>query len=214
MPLFFEQTINEHTKLGIWKIEEPEKFFLKAGSLQRSITHPHKRLQHLAGRFLLSYLFPQFPLSLIQIKNTKKPFLENDAFHFSISHCGNFAAAVVSTKEKVGIDIEIKTPKIEKIAHKFLHFSEAKWIDQQLTNNENNYTKIDLLTIVWCAKEALFKWWGEGGVDFSEMMRLSESKVEIEGTIDGQVLKNDFKQNLDMHYKQFPELTLCWLQTK
>jgi hypothetical protein len=47
MPLFFQQQVNAHTGLAIWKIEEDEGFF--DVPLQRTITHPHKRLQHLAG---------------------------------------------------------------------------------------------------------------------------------------------------------------------
>jgi len=64
--------------------------------LQNNITHPHKRLQHLAGRLVLSELYEDFPIKLIQIADTKKPFLPDEAFHFSISHCGEYAAAIVS----------------------------------------------------------------------------------------------------------------------
>ena len=56
MPIFFQQDIEDNTRLGIWKIEEEEKFFLQSVPLQNEITHPHKRLQHLAGRFLLKQL--------------------------------------------------------------------------------------------------------------------------------------------------------------
>ncbi|MGN6355248.1 MAG: 4'-phosphopantetheinyl transferase family protein, partial [Parafilimonas sp.] len=72
MPLFFQHTINETTQLGIWHIEEEEDFFLAKVPLQKSITHPHKRLQHLAGRYLLQYLFPDFPYAEILIADTKK----------------------------------------------------------------------------------------------------------------------------------------------
>jgi phosphopantetheinyl transferase len=96
MPLFYQHNINELTKLGIWRIEEPESFYLEEVPLQRSITHPHKRLQHLAGRWMLKRLFPDFPYELIQIADTRKPYLANEAYHFSISHCGDFAAAIVS----------------------------------------------------------------------------------------------------------------------
>ena len=73
MPLFFQQDIDDTTRLAIWKIEEEEAFFHVP--LQREITHPHKRLQHLAGRYLLKYLFPDFPTELIRIADTRKPFL-------------------------------------------------------------------------------------------------------------------------------------------
>src|SRR5687768_8575518 len=114
MPLFFQQVIDEYTKLALWKIEEEEGFFSQHVPLQRSITHPHKRLQHLAGRYLLKYLFPDFPIALIQIADTRKPYLKEEDYHFSISHCGDYAGVIVSKNRKVGIDIELVTPKIEK----------------------------------------------------------------------------------------------------
>ena len=124
MPLIYEQQIDSSTKIGVWHITEEENFFLEHVPLQRSITHPHKRLQHLAGRYLLRELFPEFPLSLIIIADTRKPFLEDDAFHFSISHCGNYAAAIVSTQSRVGVDIEIPHSKIEKMSSLNLEVSE------------------------------------------------------------------------------------------
>ncbi len=75
MPLYFQHIISPNTKLAIWQIEENESFFLQKVSLQRSITHPHKRLQHLAGRYLLRYLFADFPNEEIEIASTRKPVL-------------------------------------------------------------------------------------------------------------------------------------------
>lgn len=74
MALFYQQNINESTCLAIWKIEEPEDFFLQRVTLQREITHPNKRLQHLAGRYLLPFLFPDFPDADIEIANTRSLF--------------------------------------------------------------------------------------------------------------------------------------------
>src|SRR5206468_11942825 len=120
MSIFFQQDLNGSTKLGIWKIEEEENFFLRKVPLQHEITHPHKRLQHLAGRYLLKYLFPDYPFELIRIADTRKPFLENDAYHFSISHCGDFAAAIVSSDKRVGVDVEIFSEKIWRVKDKFI----------------------------------------------------------------------------------------------
>src|SRR5438105_382426 len=112
MPIFFQQHINEHTRLGVWKIEEEESFFLEKVVPRRNVTHPRKKLQHLAGRYLLKYLFPEFPLELIRIADTHKPFLEDEAFHFSISHCNDYAAVIVSRENRVGVDVEKVTDKI------------------------------------------------------------------------------------------------------
>jgi hypothetical protein len=57
MAIFYQHNINQHTRLGIWQLQEPEQFFLQKVPLKKEVTHPHKRLQHLAGRYLLTHLF-------------------------------------------------------------------------------------------------------------------------------------------------------------
>jgi phosphopantetheinyl transferase len=166
MPLIYQNSINDFTKIGVWHITETEVFFLQLVSLQRTITHPHKRLQHLAGRYLLRTLFPEFPVPLILIADTKKPYLENEAFHFSLSHCGNYAAAIVSTANRVGVDIEIPHNKIERVKHKFLSPGEETII------RHVHHDLHHALTQAWSIKEALFKWYGLGSVDFKDDMQI------------------------------------------
>lgn len=218
MPIFFQQDIDENTKLAIWKIEEEENFFLNSVPLQREITHPHKRLQHLAGRYLLKYLFPDFPVELIRIADTRKPFLENEIYHFSISHCGNYAAVIVSKTERVGVDIEMPTPKVEKIKHKFLHEEELAMVngESSIVNSElfncQLSTIICHLTLLWSCKEAVFKWWSYGKVDFSEQIRLQPFVLNRSGQIQASFI-GDIKSDLSLHYILFTELCLAWVQS-
>ena len=163
MPVFFQQQINETTRLGVWKIEETEGFFKGNVPVHRDVTHPHKRLQHLAGRFLLQFLFPDFPYELIQIADTRKPFLKDEKYHFSISHCGDYAAAIVSKDKRVGIDVELATEKISRIKDKYLHEDE-----QVLFGITETAPDLQLLTVLWSVKESVFKWYGNGNVDFKK----------------------------------------------
>jgi 4'-phosphopantetheinyl transferase EntD len=182
MPIFFQQDVDRDTKLAVWKITEGEDFFLGQVPLQREITHPHKRLQHLSGRLLLKHLYPSFPLSLIRIADTRKPFLEDEAYHFSISHCNDFAAAIASPVNRVGVDIELVSGKVQRIAHKFVSVEELAIVNRQSSIvNEGRLTahrapaaeeNLDVLTMLWSCKEALFKWYGKGQVDFREHMQL------------------------------------------
>jgi phosphopantetheinyl transferase len=206
VPLFYQQDINLTTKLAVWKIEETEDFFLSAVPLQRSITHPHKRLQHLAGRYLLPFLFPDFPHEEIEIADTRKPFLPDEQYHFSISHCGDYAAAIVSSTERVGIDIEMITPRVEKIKHKFLHIDELIFVHSHEADEQ-----IPLLTLLWSAKEAMFKWWGYGDVDFSDVLRTEAFAFNLFGVIPSTFSKNDEHIPLDIHYEMRDELTLAWV---
>lgn len=208
MPIYYQQNINDFTQLAVWKIEEQEAFFTQKVSLQQQVTHPHKRLQHLAGRFLLPYLFADFPSELIQIADTRKPFLPNEAYHFSISHCGDYAAAIVSSTQRVGVDIELVTHRVNKIRHKFLHITELEnWHIEALEEQE----KYQTLTLLWSAKEAMFKWWGRGDIDFSECMHVDASILQSSGVLKAVFRKDDFVAHLNLHYQLNNELSLVWV---
>ncbi|CAN5663649.1 4'-phosphopantetheinyl transferase superfamily protein [soil metagenome] len=216
MALFYQHNINDHTKLGIWKIEEPEAFFLMEVPQHRAITHPHKRLQHLAGRYLLKFLFPDFPYEEIVIADTRKPYLPYEQYHFSISHCGNYAAAIVSKKERVGIDIEIPSPKVKKISHKFLNIEEREQFHVAgawLYDNNHQTTTINeqRLTVLWCAKEAVYKWWGWGSVDFSDHILLQPFEMNETGLIDAIFIRMQRNFELKLQYKVFDALCLVWV---
>jgi len=203
MPIFFQQQINENTRLGVWKIEETEEFFRGNVPVSRAVTHPHKRLQHLAGRFLLQFLFPDFPYELIEIADTRKPFLPDEQYHFSISHCGDYAAAIVSKEKRVGVDIEIPQEKVTKIIHKFLSENERR-----IFNIESSDPGIELTTVLWSAKEAVFKWYGNGGVDFRQHTQLQEHDLAAE-TIDCFFALNE--SQLKIHYHQYDHLVIAWV---
>ncbi len=204
MPLFYQHNINHTAKLAIWHITETEDFFLKKVPLQNNITHWHKRLQHLAGRYLLQELYPGFPYHLIEIADTKKPFLPNEKYHFSISHCGDYATVIVSEEKRVGIDIELVTPKVELIKHKFL--SE----DEIFLTKKNN---LHQLTLLWSCKEAVFKWHGNGGLDFKNHIVIKDISVhENTGIIECLFMKDGMRQlNINVHI--FETLCVAWVIT-
>ncbi len=206
MGLFYTQTIDEATRLAIWHIEEPENFFLESVPVSREITHPAKRLQHLAGRFLLQYLFPDFPIRLIQIAHTRKPYIPEDPYHFSISHCGNYAAAIVSTERRVGIDIEQPTERILRLMKKFLSEDE-----HQLIIPHNTDQLVTMGTLFWSMKESMFKWYSHGEIDFKEHLHIRSLEAgEKEGVAHG--IFSRF-QNIPMTlpYKLWDDLVLTWV---
>jgi 4'-phosphopantetheinyl transferase EntD len=221
MPLFYQHNINRDTKLAIWQIDEPESFFLEKVPLKRDVSHPFKRRQHLAGRYLLSYLFPDFPVEEIRIADTRQPFLESEQYHFSISHCGSYAAAVVSGSRRVGVDIELVTPRITRVAEKFLNEGELHLFNEDYALFLEQWglrgrVEQEFLTLIWSAKEALFKWHGSGELDFKKHMQLT-GNIKIDG--DWIKLPFVFEKDemilLDLDARIFDEqaLTLAWVTT-
>lgn len=174
MPLYRSwQDSDAH--IAIWEITETEDFFAAALGFGSDKKHPKRRLEHLSGRFLLQYLIPGFPFEKIEISPLGKPQLADNTIHFSISHSYPYAAAIVSRQKEVGIDIQVYQDKILRLQSKFL--SEA---EQQICGDD-----LQQITLAWCAKEALFKYYGLGAVDFkddmpiSKLLRFDEANAQI-----------------------------------
>ncbi|MEO9144322.1 MAG: 4'-phosphopantetheinyl transferase superfamily protein [Ginsengibacter sp.] len=214
MPLFYQHNINDSTKLAVWHITENEDFFAKKVTIQREVTHPHKRLQHLAGRYLLQILYPDFPFNLIEIAASKKPVLSNNKFHFSISHCADYAAVIISENELVGIDVELITPKIELVRNKFLREDEINLLsDVNYLSSQDSYQDVShqLLTLFWSTKECIFKWYGRGKLSFKNNMSIEKLFFENkQGFIDARFMKEE-TVNLKIEFRFFGKLCLAWV---
>lgn len=209
MPLFYQHTINDSAKLAVWHIIENEEFFLEKVTIKNSITHHHKRLQHLAGRYLLHILHPEFPFHLIEIAESRKPLLSNGELHFSISHCGDYAAVIVSENKPVGIDVELITPKIELVKNKFLIESELKL--SATIPNQPDTMNYKVLTLFWSSKEAIYKWYGKGALSFKRNMGMDELFFRNEkGFINAHFIKDE-RIELKIEFKFFDKLCLAWV---
>jgi phosphopantetheinyl transferase len=117
---------------------------------------------------------------------------------------------MVSKNKRVGIDIELPNSRVLAISHKFLHKTELEEF-----NNDNKLptTNYELLTVLWCAKEAIFKWWSFGSVDFRDNIRLQHFALETEGSINASFNKEGKSFELQLHYKLFEKFCLVWLMS-
>lgn len=166
MPLIYAEELPESAKIGVWHITEELRFFEDAGLQAREITHPHKRLQHLGGRKLLQTLAPDSSAYKIEIGPTGKPFFSDTTPHFSVSHAGDYAAVMVSEKHNCGCDIELYQQKILSIAYKFTSPAEQKILQGA------GLSGLESATVAWSVKEAVFKWYEAGGIDFREDIKI------------------------------------------
>ncbi|MCB0375902.1 MAG: 4'-phosphopantetheinyl transferase superfamily protein, partial [Sinomicrobium sp.] len=85
-----------------------------------------------------------------------KPHL-TDGNHISVTHSFTFSGIIISGDREVGIDIEKQRDKIRKIADKFVGY---EW------NYLSADRLIEKLTLIWCAKESLYKSFGVEGLSF------------------------------------------------
>ena len=93
-----------------------------------------------------------------------KPYVPGLDCNISLSHSGEYAAVMVSTSNNVGVDIEEITPRIKKIARRFVN--DYEW------NHLEGENDLHTMYLLWAAKEAVFKWYGLGGVDFKRHIKV------------------------------------------
>ena len=209
MPILFQKQVDDFTAMAVWKIEEDEDFFLRKVPLLQEVSHPHKRLQHLAGRYLLSLLAPHFPFYEIKINEARKPYLPSGQYHFSISHCGAYAAVIISSQHDCGVDIELISPKTEKVKAKYLSEDELHYVQSLQRSYQNEYKENELYTICWCVKEAVYKWWGNGKVDFRQHIHIQSLNPVAKKMIVG-FQKESPETELILHLLRFEELVTAW----
>ena len=95
-----------------------------------------------------------------------KPHLQ-DGKYISITHSYQFSSIIISD-ETVGIDIELQREKIIRIADKFCD-TEFQYLDREKTTDY-----IKKLTVIWGAKEAIFKIRNEKGISFKDHIAVNE----------------------------------------
>ena len=177
MALYKTLTVNKVTKVLIWKIEESisklqEGIFLSENSTTR--LNSMKSQLHQRGFLSIRHLLKEVGYTDADLIYDEfgKPHLKNGKF-ISITHSFTFTAIIVSDKFHVGIDIEKQREKILKIAHKFTPFEEYKTI-------ANVDALISKLTIVWGAKESLYKIYGKKKLLFLHHIYIEDFKFADE----------------------------------
>jgi phosphopantetheinyl transferase len=103
-----------------------------------------------------------------------KPYFE-DGTHISISHSHEFSS-IILTNQNVGIDLEMQRDKIKVIAHKFAE-------TEKYFLNPNNEDYIQKLTVIWGAKEALFKIRNEVGISFKDHIEVLPFEITSKQTV-------------------------------
>jgi phosphopantetheinyl transferase len=172
MPLFKKINTDNNTHLLIWKIEESyntlkSKIELKEDSKKKieKFKSEKRKIEFLITRILLKELgFDDYDL---KYKKSGAPYLHHSENFISISHSSEYVAVAVSNK-KIGIDVEKNRNQIFRIIHKFINDKENKLFD---SNN------IEIVSIIWNAKEAMFKLCEKQGIDFKK--NLIVTKIDI-----------------------------------
>jgi phosphopantetheinyl transferase len=170
VPLIKKESIEKETSLYVWKcvenIEELRSLVvIDEDDLVKlnNFGNPNRKIHFLIIRIICQQLTGS---SKIHYNDEGKPFIASTNKHISISHSHDYVAVLLSANPNIGLDIQRKEEKIIRIRERFLNLQENQLIDP------NN---IEQLTILWCAKESIYKIHGDPTVFFKEHITIHSS---------------------------------------
>ncbi|WP_397444581.1 4'-phosphopantetheinyl transferase family protein [Polaribacter sp. R77954] len=203
MALYKTLTVNASTKVLIWKIEETIDELKSGITLTNNSAlrlNAMKSEIHQKGFLSIRHLLKEINLTDadLQYDEFGKPHLDKGRF-ISITHSFGFTAIIFSYDAVVGIDIEKQRDKILRIAHKFTPIEEYNTI-------ANVEAKISKLTIVWGAKESLYKIYGKKKLLFLHHIYIDDFKFADGKTI-GAIRFNGLETTYTIQFLEFEGFT-------
>lgn len=204
MPLYKTIKPNLHTTIYVWKIEESFKVLYEDISLtERSENRllSMKSELHQQGFLSIRHLLKEAGYTDFDLyyNGNGKPHLNNGK-HISITHSFTFSAIAISEKE-VGIDIEKNREKIKIIQHKFVNFESG------FIHKDDDY--IQQLTVIWGAKESLYKIYPFGGLTFKNDIDINSFQIADKKTT-GFIKVEGWDKQYNIGFEQLNGFTLVF----
>ena len=203
--LIEKHTYDNGLAIALWDIQESEEELMSLLNNDEVVaeeiipfTSTKRRLEYLASRCALNELVGSE--QHVCYYPNDAPYLANNTLNISISHTGHYALVATHPTDKVGIDIERIGDKVERVKHKFLSPAELESIDARST-------KIHL-TILWAAKEAMYKVMGIETVEFTEQIIIEPFTPYMEGEIVAHETASAEKKTYKLQYKVYPEFVI------
>jgi len=140
---------------------------------------------------------------IVKYESDGKPLLPGFGKYISISHSAYYAAVLVS-EFPCGVDVEKISERPAKIAHKFLNENERNMIEKSQSDFYH--------TLLWSAKESLFKITGEP--DFLTEIRTISLPLAEESFFDAEVLSGKKVRKFRIFFTTFDEHVLTWTYEK
>jgi len=204
MPVILNKIIDEHTRLAVWKIEETEEELFRGLQLKTheldfiaSLNNGKRLLHWLSTRLLLRTMLQTSDYIDSRMDDQGKPYLVNGDYQISFSHSFDYASVMISKNKQVGVDIELIKDKIQKIKNKFLKPSELSG----LHDRDNTLA----LYICWCAKEAIYKWYGKKGLEFKKHIDILPFVPQNEGVVRAKAVLPEGEVMLEVPYFKVEE---------
>ncbi len=194
MPIYKTIFSEGGTTIHVWKIEESFEELSHGLILtenSRSRLNGMKSVLHQKGFLSVRHLLKHagYQDKELYYNEFGKPFLNGEK-HVSITHSFEFAAVLISDYD-AGIDIEKNRDKIVNIQHRFVNTQ---------VDSLSNEDLIKQLTVIWGAKESMYKTYPYGGLSFHDHIGINPF-LFADGRSSGRVIFDTWKKEYEIKFE-------------
>lgn len=205
--LLRKEHIHGNGILGVWYIDEspqellrllPDELRQRAKQKLQTFKSDSRAKEWLAVRVMLYCLLGEKKI----IKHTRsgRPQITDGSFQISISHSGNYAAILLHPCRRTGIDIEVRSNRVLRVAHRFV--SPQEYVDET--------QKTLHLLLHWSAKETMFKRMHTSEINFKTHFFIEPFQLAASGEICAQESKTDQCHTFRIFYEVHPHYVMTW----
>lgn len=204
MPLLDKQLLPQQIEVWIWHTTESEEELQSLFAPNSCPPIPafrvnaRRRLDFLASRLLLQQRLSYLPE--VAYSESGRPYLPDEGCEIAISHTGAYVAVAFHPHQAIGVDIEGFSSRALRVSARFIREDERVLIADDEPERA--------ATLVWSAKEALFKAIACTEVDFRQHMQLLTYSAEASGTLAMQEHKTPACRRYALYYRTYPTFIL------
>ncbi|MDR2802425.1 MAG: 4'-phosphopantetheinyl transferase superfamily protein [Prevotellaceae bacterium] len=207
--LYSIQKHKDGSVIAIWEITETEDMLRQICPLphrdeeeMRFITNAQRRKERFVVYLLLERLFGK--KIYLGYYDNGRPFLQNEVGDVSISHTSRFACIIYHPAEHVGIDIENTLRNFSAVEKKALSAKEQDYLNEKNRNTQ--------LCLIWSAKEALYKYIGESGIDFAAQLEIEKFTPHKKGKLEATYTnKAQETTAYELSYEVIADHVMVWI---
>ncbi len=185
MPVISEKKIGPLTVV-LWRIDETVQefgFYCTPDEMEyiKRFNTDTRKCEWLTWHSALRHILPD---AQVEYNDAGAPVLKSGGY-ISVSHTKGFAAVALNRDSSCGIDIEHRNRNFTKAVRRISDQTEFDLITKSMLSVS------DCEALLWCAKEALFKWAGETDIDFMKDVHVTEIKLDeniFQKTIPNEIL--------------------------
>ncbi len=206
MPYFKQIWLGANTALQLWEVRESFKDLVSRVKLNekekaqlKNLRNEKRQIEFVIVRIMLRKVLPG---ATILYNLSGAPYIDDDSNFVSVSHSNRFVCLMHSCFP-CGVDVEYIDSRALRVARRFLGSEELNFIHEDFPARD--------ATLLWSAKESLFKLLKKENIDFAKQLKIQSVENNTQRRIEASIISDIAETSHSVSYDFIGEQVITWI---